>query len=79
VKLEALLPNTAYGIAYFTDSQWLLVGRGTAKTAGDLDFGAVGREKTLYILGRIFGDRTIPQGRPFLLEFQDGKAVMRKY
>jgi len=79
VKLEALLPNTAYGLAYFTDRQWLLVARGTAKIGGDLDFGVVGREKTLYVLGRIYGERTLPQGRPFLLEFEGGKAIMKKY
>jgi hypothetical protein len=79
VRLESLLPNTAYGLASFAERQWVLVARGTSNFSGTADFGAVGRTRTLYILGRVFGERTLPQGRPFLLEFEDGKAVMKKY
>ncbi|MHC5040069.1 MAG: transglutaminase-like domain-containing protein [Planctomycetota bacterium] len=78
-RIDGLMPDATYGLLYFNGERWNLLGRGTARFSGDVKFGQVGRPKTLYVLVRIFGERTIPEGRPFLLEFPEGKLVRKNY
>ncbi|MHC4777284.1 MAG: transglutaminase-like domain-containing protein [Planctomycetota bacterium] len=79
VVIGGFMPDASYAVLAFVGKEWSALSRSTSPFTGRLDLGRVGREKTLYLLVRIYGERSIPEGRPFLLTFEDGKAVQKKY
>ncbi len=79
VVIEGLLPGAEYGLMAFNGRRWDLLGRKVAPYTGEADFGETGRLQTLYLLVRLYGDRPVPEGRPFVFEEKDGKLVRKKY